>query len=192
MCGSPSRLLTHSVLPSLLNSAFSWKYRLMCITHNHLMLANMPCLSFKTLKMHSFHQPETTCLFFSLTSFIPCLFAGGCWLAVSGDSPICHPCMVCPCTVCTAFQETCRRCLLVAWEVEALLRHGWILVVSAALCEVPLNPPSSGSDISVLYLKITERTNMDWQAGMAGENTGFYLRIISTVITSTSECTVCF
>lgn len=41
----------------------------------------------KALKMHSFYQPKTVCLFSSLMSFIPCLFAGGCWLAVSSDSP---------------------------------------------------------------------------------------------------------
>lgn len=33
-------------------------------------------------------------------------------------------------------------------------------------------------------------TSMDWQDRMAGENTGFYLRIIRIMITNTSELTL--
>lgn len=62
---------------------------------------------FKTLS-----QPATTCLFFSLMSYVRCLFAGGCWLAGSGDSP--HLSSECG-VPCTAFhgdlQEAPPSCL---------------------------------------------------------------------------------
>lgn len=93
----------------------------------------------EALKMRSFCQSEKTCLFFSHV-FHPLLVH---WRLLAGYQRWQTPSVigvwyshVLP------FTETCRMCLLVAWELEALLRHSWILVFSAILCKVQINPSS--------------------------------------------------
>lgn len=79
----------------------------------------------KALKMHSFYRFKTTGLVFSLTSFIHCLFAGGCWLTVSRDSPICHQCVVCPGTACPGdLQDMPSSCLGGGSSAKALRSPG--------------------------------------------------------------------
>lgn len=144
----------------------------------HLMLITTECL---TQNVHSFHQPKTTCLFSSLTSFIPCRFAGGCWLAVSRDSPHLSSvygvpsihCLSCILTACT-FQlperyrifEDIYKC----WHsLPHCLRYSY----------THPNQKVTSLSISLMFQEITGRTSVDLLGEMAGKNSHSSLELDS-------------